>query len=127
MVPHVRVLVADDDAQELSTVSDALAHLGASVTRASSGAELIDALAGQGPFDLVVTDISMPWMNGLRAMRTVRAAGVATPIIVMTALQDRTLDRQVRALGRNAVLLRKPFALAQLESAAAKVLPPHSG
>jgi CheY-like chemotaxis protein len=127
MQPHARVLIADDDPQLLSTVAEALAHLGASVTRASSGAELIDALAGEGPFDLVVTDVSMPWMNGLRAMRTARAAGVGTAIIVMTALQDRTLDRQVRALGRNAVLLRKPFALAQLESAAAKVLSSHSG
>jgi CheY-like chemotaxis protein len=123
MVPHVRVLVADDDAQELSTVAEALMHLGATVTRASSGAELIDALAGQGPFDLVVTDISMPWMNGLRAMRTARAAGLGTAIIVMTGLQDKTLDRQVRALGRNAVLLRKPFTLSQLESAAARILP----
>jgi len=123
MQPHARVLVADDDAQLLSTVADALALLGADVTRAASGAELIDALASAGPFDLVITDVSMPWMSGLRAMHNARAAGLGTAIIVMTALQDKTLARQVRALGRNATLLRKPFALSDLESAATKLLP----
>jgi CheY-like chemotaxis protein len=124
MRPHVRVLVADDDTQLLSAVVEAFAHLGADVTRATSGAELIDALAAEGPFDLVVTDVSMPWMNGLRAIRTARAAGIGTAVILMTAMRDKSLEREVRALGRNAMLLRKPFALADLESAAAQVLPP---
>ena len=124
MRSHVRVLVADDDTQLLSAVVDAFTHLGADVTRATSGAELIDALAGEGPFDLVVTDVSMPWMNGLRAIRTARAAGIGTAVILMTAMRDKSLEREVRALGRNAMLLLKPFALADLESAAAQVLPP---
>ena len=124
MRPHVRVLVADDDAALLSAVGEAFTQFGADVTRAASGAELIDALAGEGPFDLVVTDVSMPWMNGLRAMRTARAAGIGTAVILMTALRDRSLEREVRALGRNALLLRKPFALTELESAALRVLPP---
>ena len=123
MQPHVRILVADDDDQLLSAVGDALTRSGASVTRAASGAELIDALAGEGPFDLVVADVSMPWMNGLRAMRTARAAGIGTAVILMTALPDKNLEREVRALGRNAMLLRKPFALTDLESAAMRMLP----
>jgi CheY-like chemotaxis protein len=124
MRPNIRVLVADDDAQLLSAVAEAFTGLGADVARATSGAELIDALAGEGPFDLVVTDVSMPWMNGLRAMRTARAAGIGTAVILMTALRDKRLEREVRALGRNAMLLRKPFALSDLESAATRVLPP---
>jgi CheY-like chemotaxis protein len=126
MQPHVRVLVADDDALLLSAVVEAFTQFGADVTPAASGAELIDALAGEGPFDLVVTDVSMPWMNGLRAMRTARAAGVGTAVILMTALQDKNLEREVRALGGQAMLLRKPFALTDLESAAMRVLPPYS-
>jgi len=124
MRSHVRVLVADDDAQLLSAVAEAFTQLGADVTRATSGAELIDSLAGGGPFDLVVTDISMPWMSGLRAIRTTRAAGIGTAVILMTALKDKNLEREVRALGHNAMLLRKPFALIDLESAAMRVLPP---
>ena len=116
------MLVADDDSLLLSTITEALTGLGANVTSASSGAELIEQLADEGPFDLVVTDISMPWMSGLQAMHAVRTAGLGTPLIVMTALQDERIPSQVRALGDNAVLLRKPFDLSQLIAAASPLL-----
>ena len=119
---NARVLVADDDPELLDVVAEGLTHLGADVTRASTGAELIDRLAENGPFDLVVTDIAMPWMTGLRAIHAARTAGVGTPVIVMTALRDEGLSAQVEALGGNAVLLKKPFDLAALESIAARLL-----
>lgn len=122
MLSRTRVLVADDDPQLLDAVSEALTQLDATVVRASSGADLIEQLATAGPFDLVVTDISMPWMSGLQAMRSTRAAGLATSVIVMTALTDPRIPAQVQALGANAVLLRKPFELAELESAASMLL-----
>jgi CheY-like chemotaxis protein len=117
-----RVLVADDDPELLDVVAEGLTHLGADVIRASTGAELIDRLAENGPFDLVVTDIAMPWMTGLRAIHAARTAGIGTPVIVMTALRDEELSAQVKALGVNAVLLEKPFDLSDLESIAAKLL-----
>ena len=89
MLSGVRVLVADDDPQLLDTVCEVLIRLDADVVRASSGADLIEQLATAGPFNLVVTDIGMPWMSGLQAMRSTRAAGLATPVIVMTALRIR--------------------------------------
>ncbi len=121
---NARVLVADDDAEMLGAVADALARRGYTVARAMSGAELVEELASEGPFDLIVTDISMPWMDGLRTLRSVRSAGVATPVIVMTALRAPDIAAQVRALGPNAVLLRKPFELEALEGAAAKLIAP---
>jgi len=119
---HARVLVADDDPELLDVVAEGLIHLGADVIRANNGAELIDRLAENGPFDLVVTDIAMPWMTGLRAIHAARTAGVGTPVIVMTALRDKELSARVEALGGNAVLLKKPFDLADLESIAGKLL-----
>ena len=62
-----RVLVADDDAELLEVVADTLIRLGADVIRASTGAELIERLAEYGPFDLIITDVAMPWMTGLQA------------------------------------------------------------
>jgi len=115
------VLVADDDHDMLRAVSDAFAHLGYDVSRASSGAGLVDQLATEGPFDLIVTDLAMPWMDGLKTMRSMRTAGVATPVILMTAVNTRDLSTEVRALGTNAALLRKPFDLAALEQAVARV------
>jgi CheY-like chemotaxis protein len=122
-VAHARVLVADDDPEMLSAVADALARLGCDVSRAESGAELVDHLANEGLFDLIVSDISMPWMDGLKTLRSMRTAGLATPVIVMTALKDEQIPAQVRALGPNAILLRKPFELDELEAAVATLIP----
>jgi two-component system cell cycle response regulator CpdR len=126
MLRHPHVLVADDDADLLAAVADALERLGATVIRAESGAELIDRLASDGPFDLVVTDVSMPWMNGLQAIHAARTAGLGTSVIIMTALNDQPLAARVRALGQRSVLLRKPFALSELERAASELLAPIS-
>jgi CheY-like chemotaxis protein len=122
MAHRSHVLVADDDPLLLSAVADALIHLGAVVSRAESGAELIERLAGEGPFDLVVTDVAMPWMSGLQAMHSARTAGLGTPVIVMTALKDERIAAQVQALGRHAILLRKPFELSELEATATRLL-----
>jgi len=117
-----RVLVADDDAELLEAVAETLVRLGADVVRASTGAELIERLAEYGPFDLVVTDIAMPWMTGLRAMHAARTAGLDTSVIVITGLREERIPARVKALGGNAVLLEKPFTLADLESVASRLL-----
>jgi len=109
----------------LGAVDDALARLGYEVVRAGSGADLVDQLANQGPFDLIVSDISMPWMDGLKALRSLRSAGLATPVIVMTALTDQQIPAQVQALGPQAILLRKPFELDELEAAVAMLVSHH--
>jgi CheY-like chemotaxis protein len=122
MLPNVRILVADDDPELLRTVCEALGRLGACVVRAESGAELVERMASEDPFSLIITDISMPWMSGLQAMHAARYAGLDTPVIVMTALRDERIPESVRNLGLKATLLRKPFELAELESVAAILL-----
>ena len=117
MVP-TRVLVADDDLDMLAAVSDALGSLGFDVLSVDSGAGLIDHLATDGPFDLIVTDISMPWMDSLKTLRSIRTAGVTTPVIVITALTDAQIPNRVQALGANTILLRKPFDFDELAAAA---------
>jgi CheY-like chemotaxis protein len=118
-----RVLIADDDPEMLGAVADALARLGYRVVQVESGAGLVDRLASHGPFDLIISDISMPWMDGLKALRSMRTVGVATPIIVMTGLRDQLIATSMQALGSNAILLRKPFEFDELESAVAKLVP----
>lgn len=117
---RARVLVADDDLELLEAVAETLTRLGATVTQASSGAQLIETLADHGPFDLVVTDVAMPWMSGLQAMRAARIAGLGASLIVITALRDSSVPADVRAVG--GTLLRKPFTPADLESLATKLL-----
>ena len=122
MLSGVRVLVADDDALLLESVCEVLTRLDANVVRADNGGDLIELLATAGPFDLIVTDISMPWMSGLQAIRSVRAAGLATSVIVMTALSDPGIAAQVKSLGANAAFLRKPFASSELEATASALV-----
>jgi CheY-like chemotaxis protein len=122
MFAHARILVADDDVELLGTIAAALERAGAEVVRAESGAELLEHVADEDPFDLVITDIAMPWLSGLYAMPSARTAGFATPVIVMTASKDDRLPDQIRSLGRNAVLIGKPFDLVDLESTAFRLL-----
>jgi DNA-binding response OmpR family regulator len=122
MLSGTRVLVADDDHELLDAINDGLARLGADVTCSRNGAELIENLADRGPFDLVVTDIAMPWMTGVQAIHAARTAGLGTSVIVMTALRDESIPARVQALGKNAALLYKPFALAELEALALRLL-----
>jgi DNA-binding response OmpR family regulator len=67
MVPDtqgVRVLVADDDPGVRTSVAAALRREGYTVELASDGMEALERLGG-GPFDCVVLDVLMPWLDGL--------------------------------------------------------------
>ena len=79
-----RVLLADDEPAMRRRVKTILADLGCDVTEAEDGQKAIDALAG-GPFDLVVTDLRMPEVDGLGVLREVRARFKHVPVIVVTA------------------------------------------
>ena len=111
-----RILVADDDLDLLQAIGDILVLDGYRVTRVHDGSALIEALADRS-YDLLVTDISMPWMTGLQVSHSARYAGLEVPIVVITALRDENLAADVAALGPNARLLRKPFAIEELEGA----------
>lgn len=89
----IRTIVADDDPAILDLVTKDLESMGLEVMRADNGVMLIELVANQGPFDLIITDISMPWMSGLQVAMSARNAGVRTPVIVMTGLRDDDLMR----------------------------------
>jgi CheY-like chemotaxis protein len=113
----VRALVADDDPDLLEMVSNAVARLGIEVVSARSGGELLDKLAHRGPFDVVVTDVAMPWMSGLHVMHSARAAGSSCPVVVMTGHRDAKTTAQVTSLGDHVVLIHKPFSSLELDAA----------
>lgn len=115
-------LIADDDPDSLAAVSASLAALGLRVRCARDGAELIQHLAETGPYDIVVTDIAMPWMSGVQAALSARRAGLKMPIVVMTGLQDKKALAQVATLGDDVVLLRKPFGLSTLAATVTAML-----
>jgi CheY-like chemotaxis protein len=117
-----RALLADDDADFLDVVVRVTEHAGIEVVRAASGHELLETLANDGPFDVVVTDIAMPWMTGLHVILSARRAGWTQPVIVMSGLLDANTRDQVAALGPPVAFLLKPFSIRDLEAALQRAL-----
>lgn len=122
-VIRARVLVADDDEEMVEVVARVLERLGLDVTTAYSGGALLDEVAAHGPFALIVTDVSMPWMSGLQVMHSARAAGMSSPVIVMTGMRDQKTADEVHNLGAQVRRLNKPFTVDELEEAVRASLP----
>jgi CheY-like chemotaxis protein len=118
---RVHVLLAEDDEAMRAVVREMLVPMLADVYEAASGLELFTAIAAAGPFDLIITDLRMPWVSGLQAALAIRNAGVQAPLIVMSAFGDPALKRSVAGLPR-AVFLDKPFSAAELRGAALAML-----
>jgi len=110
----MRVLLAENDLEFLDLLAETLERLGASVVCARSGRELQHEITAGDPFDLVVTDVSMPYRTGLEVMSSARAAGLACPIVVMTASRDQITAARAAALGHHVTVLYKPFSISEL-------------
>jgi DNA-binding response OmpR family regulator len=87
-----RLLIVDDDCELVELLSDYLNGEGFSVTAAHDGASGVTA-ALSGQHDLVVLDVMMPGMNGIEALRCIRAAS-QVPVLMLTARGDES-DRVV--------------------------------
>jgi two-component system response regulator MprA len=106
------VLVADDDRAIRESLERALRLEGYEVVTATDGVEAIIA-ARQPGIDAVVLDVSMPNVDGLGVARILRADGVVTPILMLTARV--ALDSRVAGLDAGADdYLAKPFELEEL-------------
>jgi two-component system NtrC family response regulator len=104
---QIRVLLADDDPNFRKVVLYNLERMGAEVTTAGDGREAL-ALFAAGGFDIVLTDVKMPGMDGLALLREVRARDDAMPVILITAHGD--IEMAVEAMQAGASdFLTKPF------------------
>lgn len=107
-----KVLVVEDDRAVRDAVQRALVFEGYDVLVARDGAEALSTVLNDDP-DAIVMDVSMPHVDGLEACRRIRARGLTTPILMLTARHEIT-DR-VAGLDAGADdYLVKPFALEEL-------------
>ena len=115
-------LTVDDSASIRLTTKVTLSNAGYSVTEAADGAEGL-ATAKGGRFDLIVTDLNMPVMDGLTMIEELRKlpgqAGV--PIIFLTTESDADLKARAKAAGATG-WLTKPFDPEHLVKIVKKVL-----
>src|SRR5207249_909775 len=108
----MRVLVVEDDRKAARLLSKGLQEEGFVVDVAHSGDEA-DLTADARDYDAIVLDWLLPGKDGLAVCRDLRARGVATPILMLTARD--ALDDRVKGLNTGADdYLTKPFAFAEL-------------
>jgi two-component system OmpR family response regulator len=119
-VAGTRLLLVDDEDNLRSMLDAALSHLGFDVVAVASGRAALDAAVSERP-DLIVLDVMLPDLDGFEVCRRLRAEGVKTPVLFLTA-RDGTEDK-VRGLtlGGDDYLV-KPFSLEELVARAQAVL-----
>jgi CheY-like chemotaxis protein len=112
-----RILIAEDEEALRSFIARALKQDGHTVTTANDGTEALDVLTRErGAFELLLTDIRMPVMDGIALALAVARDHPAVTIMLMTGFADQ----RERAHGLDALIhdvIAKPFSLATIRSA----------
>jgi CheY-like chemotaxis protein len=117
-----RILIADDEASMRALVARAIAMDGHQTVTAQDGAEALEILAReQGAFDLLLTDIQMPVMDGIALSLAAARDFPHLTILLMTGFADQ----RERASGLNAIahdVVTKPFSVGDIRTAVADAL-----
>jgi len=113
------ILIVDDD----DSVRDVLYDLFAEehLCHLAATAEQALAFIGEQPYDVVITDISMPGLSGLELLGHLRQARPGTPVIVISGIGDRTHAEGLMRLGAFDFML-KPFRLEDIEKSVGRAL-----
>jgi GAF domain-containing protein/ActR/RegA family two-component response regulator len=112
------ILVIDDEADVRELVADVLAARGHAVTVAGSGREGLIRFE-TGRYDLVLTDLGMPDLNGWEVARSIKATRPATPVLLLTGWADAVdPSAETRVDG----VVKKPFQIERLTAAVSAAL-----
>jgi excisionase family DNA binding protein len=119
--PHMfRILVVDDDDSVLRAMMAYLVRGGYRVDGAQGGTPAVERLTTT-TYDLLVTDLMMPGMNGLALVRRAREIQPGLPVVVVTGHSTEAMAIEALNLGVSAYL-KKPVRSAPLLSAVAKAV-----
>ncbi|GLS45358.1 response regulator transcription factor [Methylobacterium brachythecii] len=108
----MKILVIEDDADTASFITRGLTEQGHVVDRAENGRDGLFHAAG-GAYDVMIVDRMLPGLDGLGVVKTVRAAGVQTPVLFLTTMSG-VGDRVDGFEAGGDDYLIKPFAFAEL-------------
>ena len=117
-----RVLIADDEASMRALVARAIAMDGHETVTAQDGAEALEILTREGgAFDLLLTDIQMPIMDGIALALSAARDFPDLTILLMTGFADqRERASNLQALVHD--VITKPFSVADIRTAVADAL-----
>ncbi|MDE2517527.1 MAG: response regulator transcription factor [Rhodospirillales bacterium] len=108
----MKILVIEDDKESAAYIARGLTEHGHVVDRAETGRDGLFH-AGDGGYDVLIVDRMLPGIDGLGLVRTLRASGVKTPVLFLTALGGVGDRVQGLEAGGDDYLV-KPFAFAEL-------------
>jgi len=110
-----RALLADDNEELRSAIGQIIASCGFAVSEAGNGRKALQLFdEANGGFDLLLTDISMPEMDGRELIREVRNRDLGIPIIVVTSSDDLQTIREIES--HNAEMFHKPVDIPALHA-----------
>lgn len=107
-----KLLMIEDDQATAAYVVKGLTQEGFTLDHAANGRDGL-FLAIDGQYDLVILDRNLPGMDGMAVLGSLRAAGIETPVIILSAL-DAADDRVAGLTAGSDDYLVKPFAFAEL-------------
>jgi DNA-binding response OmpR family regulator len=117
-MPHV--ILIEDDALVRKLLEKRLQAAGWRVTTRRDGRDLLELVAAD-PADLITIDLGLPHVDGLSLVEALRANGVDTPVMVLTAYDLPHLFATVRSTGAND-LVQKPYDQEELIQRMARLL-----
>jgi two-component system, OmpR family, response regulator len=125
----LKLLLVEDDAETANYLRQGLGELGHSADHAATGVDGLTA-ALSSAYDAIILDRGLPQLDGLAVLRALRAQGVRTPVLLLSALGQ--LDDRVAGLEAGADdYLPKPFSfrelIARLEAIVRRGAAPESG
>ena len=97
----VKVLVIDDDEDDLYLITEALGEVPNTRYAITTAASVLAAMAclGKDVFDVIFSDYRLGPATGVDFIRSVRAAGIETPVILLTGLADHIIDHAAMRAG----------------------------
>jgi two-component system OmpR family response regulator len=109
-----RILLIEDDGATRAYVARGLREAGFVVEEAAQGNDGL-YLATSSPFDAIVLDRNLPGLDGLSALKAMRAASIRTPVLILSAIAQ--VDERVKGLRAGGDdYLPKPFAFSELHA-----------
>ena len=116
-----RILIVDDQEDNLESIRSGFSRLPYEVVSAVGGKAALETIATEEPFDVVLTDLKMPDADGLEVLRAAQDRSPATAVILLTAYG--TVEKAVEALREGAWhFLTKPVGLEELRREVKKAL-----
>ncbi|HVP58568.1 MAG TPA: response regulator [bacterium] len=114
-----RILVVDDQESMRSLLKDMLEVIGYEVTLAEGGEEAL-RLMEYSQFDLVLTDLNMPGMDGTALLRAIKSVRADLPVVIITGYGTFHTEKRVMREGANGYI-SKPCTLSKIESTLSSV------